>query len=293
MNRTTWLVLALALLVISGVIASQQAFSQQEPYLPPYEVEEESGDASLQQAVPTPIPAATPGDAFFETGSPMPDPDQAPGATVTVPTTEAVPEAPAGGPALASDTVIASYTFDDAAALDGWAFAQSQDDPVAAQEWFILEEELVAPDNSRAVYPFVDPIALPPETLDGDGAVEASALTRGSAERVGLLIGYQDEQNYVALILGTEDSLVYSGLSLIRMIDGEPTVLAQDASLLLEPDSWYRLRLEVAGDTVRALIDDREVAAATLETPLAGNQVGTYAGSEGFAYFDNLRILGN
>jgi hypothetical protein len=110
---------------------------------------------------------------------------------------------------------------------------------------------------------------------------------------VGLLIGYQDEQNYVALILGAEDSLVYSGLSLIRMIDGEPTVLAQDASLLLEPDSWYRLRLEVAGDTVRALIDDREVAAATLETPLAGNQVGTYAGSEGFAYFDNLRILGN
>jgi hypothetical protein len=293
MNRTTWLVLVLALLVISGVIAGQQAFSQQEPNLPPYEVEDESDSASLQHDVPTPIPAATPGDDFFETGSPMPDPDQEPDATITVPTTEAVPEAPTSGPELASDTIIASYTFDDEAALDGWAFTQSQNDPVAAQDWFILESELVAPDNSRAMYPFVDPIALPPDTLDGDGAVEVSALTRGAAERVGLLIGYQDEQNYIALILGTEDSLVYSGLSLIQMIDGEPTILAQDASLLIEPDSWYRLRLETEGDTVRALIDDLQVAEATLDTPLTGNQVGTYAGSEGFAYFDNLRILGN
>jgi hypothetical protein len=276
------------------VIAGQQAFSQQEPYLPPYEVEdEESGDASLQQELPTPIPAATPGADFFETGSPMPDPNQESDATVTVPTAEPVPEAPTGGPALSSETVIATYTFDSEAALDGWAFAQSQNDPVAAQDWFILETELIAPDNSRAVYPFVDPMALAPETLPGDGAVEVSALTRGSAQRVGLLIGYQDEQNYVALILGTEDSLVYSGMSLIRMADGEPTLLAQDASLLLEPDNWYRLRLEAEGDTVRALIDDRQVAAATLETTLAGDQVGTYAGSEGFAYFDNLRILGN
>jgi hypothetical protein len=275
------------------VIAGQQAFSQQEPYLPPYETEEESGDASLQQEVPTPIPAVTPGGDFFETGSPMPQPDQEPGATVTVPTIEAVPDSPTGGPVLASDTVIASYTFDDEAALDGWAFAQSQNDPVSAQDWFILEDQLVAPDNSRAMYPFVDPIALPPETLDGDGAVEASALTRGAAERVGLLIGYQDERNYVALILGTEDSLVYSGLSLIQMIDGEPTLLVQDSSLQLEPNSWYQLRLEAEGNAVRALIDDRQVAEATLETPLAGSQVGTYAGSEGYAYFDNLRILGN
>jgi hypothetical protein len=291
MNRTTWLVLGLALLIISGVIAGQQAFSQNEPHLPPYEVEEESGDASLQQDVPTPIPAATPAEDFFETGSPMPE--ASPEATVTVPTAEPVPDAPAPGPALAGDTLIASYTFDDEAALASWTFTQSRNDPVAAQDWLVLENELVAPDNSRAIYPFTDPMALAPETLPGDGAVAANALTRGSAERVGLLIGYQDEQNYVALILGTADSLVYSGMSLVQMIDGEPTLLSHDSSLLLEPNTWYQLRLEAEGDTVRALIDDRQVATATLDTPLAGDQVGTYAGSEGFAYFDDLRLFGN
>jgi hypothetical protein len=291
MNRTTWLVAGLVLLIVSGIIAGQQAFSHDDPYLPPYAVEDERADTSLQQEVPTPIPAATPGGDFFEMGSPMPETN--PDATVTVPTSAPVPSVPALAPVLAGETVLAHYTFDDAAALAGWTFAQSRNDPVAAQDWLVRENSLVAPDNSRAMYPFVDPLALAPESLSGAGAVEAIALTRGGAQRVGLLIGYQDEQNYVALILGTADSLVYSGMSLVQMIDGEPTLLAHDASLLLEPDSWYGLRLEAEGDTVRALIDQHQVATATVAAPLAGDQVGTYAGSEGFASFNRVRIVGN
>jgi hypothetical protein len=268
------------LLIGSGVALSQQARPQTNPT-----------PATGVQAEPQPTvePRVTPGSIIV--GSPIPTTDVP---TVAVPTSQPVPDSPETGPALASDIVLASYDFatDD---LSGWRFDQISDDPVQPTEWFVRDGTLRGPANEEGFTPFNDTLALAPATDTPASAVEASVLT-SNPSRAGLVLGYASNQDYLALIFNSPESVgqphTGPGLVLVQVVAGEPTVLAQDETLRAELRTWYRLRLDVANTTVTASVDGEPVLTATLDSALTGEDAGLYAGYLGSARFDDLRLMG-
>ncbi len=213
-----------------------------------------------------------------------------------VPTAAPIPPAPQ--PATLSDSAqtIALEDFSSSAALEGWSFAQIEEEPMEAPAWEVRETDtvqqmLVAPDNSAAFNFANDTMAIAPETLAGDGEVTVSART-SSASKMGLVLGYQNPDNFVALVFGAESAVGMSGkgVNLVQVVDGKATVLAFNENVVMEPDRWYTLRLDVAGNEISASVDGGKPLTFTLTTPLAGSSVGVYAGFEGFVFFDNMRI---
>lgn len=104
-----------------------------------------------------------------------------------------------------------------------------------------------------------------------DYSVAVSASPQGATE-IGVLADVQDVKNYLGLFWTA------TGAPQLRaVIDGKPKVLAAAPGLGgFEDKQWYRLRLSVAGGTLRGFIDDHEVMRA--QTGLwARGQVGLWA----------------
>ncbi len=213
-----------------------------------------------------------------------------------VPTAQPLAAAPAAVGLAADEKVVFENDF-RSAELPGWTFGQISWEPLPAPAWEVVTnqyvtEALVAAENKGGMNPVNDTIAVAPVALSGEGAIEVSAQA-GSAEQMGLVVGYEDEQNFTAMIFGSSDAdgICSPGVMLMQMVDGTPTVLEHNPKLLMQHDQWYTLRLTVAGDTISAYVDGELVLTATLTTPLAGAQPGLYAGSDGYVFFDNVRVL--
>jgi hypothetical protein len=212
------------------------------------------------------------------------------------PTAEPIAEAPEPAALAADERII--FADDFSTELEGWTFGQISNVEVAAPEWFVLNDEriqevLFAPENRGRMNVLNDTMAIPPTPLGEEGAVEVSARSNG-ASKLGLVVGYADERNFTAMLFGTPDAggIGSDGLMLVQMEDGSPKVLAYDAELVMERGNWYRLRLEVAGDTIQASVDGETALTATLPEALEGQQAGLYASHDGFAIFDNLQFVG-
>ncbi|NJN65522.1 MAG: hypothetical protein HC884_01830 [Chloroflexaceae bacterium] len=212
------------------------------------------------------------------------------------PTAAPLPEAPEPAALAADETV--RFANDFSTEPEDWTFGQISNIEVAAPKWFVLNDEriqevLFAPENAGRMNVLNDTMAIPPTPLGDAGAVEVSARSSG-ASKLGLVVGYADEQNFTAMIFGTPDAggIGSDGLMLVQMEDGSPKVLAYDPELVLERGHWYLLRLEVEGNTIQASVDGAPALTATLANSLAGQQAGLYASHDGFAIFDNLRFVG-
>jgi hypothetical protein len=274
MKRVSILASLVVVIIIAAVL-----FNQRSNVLSQREV------TGSQEANPTPGIAYTDEVGTVMPASPMPVPPTIP--VVEEPTSTPIPAAPQPEPGLASDQVI--YTF-DAPDLTDWHFGQVFPDVAGAPVWSVEDGNLRAANHENSIYMLNDVLAVPPESLQGDGAVEVSALTT-AATRIGLLLGYQDDQNYVTAIYGPTGTSPREGVTILQMVAGEPTVLAASPETVLQTDTWYNLRFEMQGSTVTASLDGAPVLSAELEQPLAGQQIGLYAGSEGTGFFDNLRIM--
>jgi hypothetical protein len=284
MNRLVVLALALVVLVVSGAVIIQQAFSQNEgPTVVPTVV------------VPTPANADAPtidpgGTVTIVDVEPTTLPTQT---GVDMPTAEPTAEPPDPAPVPAGETVLERYTFDADAALTGWEFSHVKTEgEVAAPPWDMEGDALEATRNPNALWGYNDLLAIAPATVETPGAVEATALARYDS-KIGVLLGYADEQNYVALVLGTQDAPPNpSGLTLMQMVDGDRVILAQDESTFAAENRWYTLRLDIDGTSVSAIVDGTPLLTASLSEPLTGDRAGLYAGSEGDASFTDMIIFG-
>lgn len=282
MKRFYLLASLVAVLIIFVAITGQRVFSQLDDTP---EATTDTSEISEQEEVPTPLlEEATIGPITVE-GS-MPEPEEGP--TVEIPTAVPLPSAPQPAPALADEQVLYLSNFDDSTLTD-WKFTHTGDVRLPVEEWVVNDGQLVSPENLDW---FEDTLALPPVQLAGDGSIEVSGLTAGSASNLGLVLGYQDNQNYTALIFYTAYAPDPKGLTLVQVVNGTATVVAQDANLALEPNTWYQLRCDRAGSVLSVSVNGNPTLTANLPQPLAGEGVGLYAGKEGYAFFDNLRILG-
>lgn len=263
MNRLLIGLLVLALVVAGGIVAGQQAFSQQ--------------DSDSAPAVIVP-------------GTPIAEPGDFP--TVAVPETDPLSRnKPAAQPALANETVLGTFTF-ESEDLTHWDFGQIVADVIDPAPWYVEDGHLRAPINQDSFDLFNDSLALAPLLVSGNYAIEASGVVRFNS-KLGLVIGYQDDDNHVSLVFNTANAAGYdrSGLALVQTVDGERTVLAVDETMVAQDNVWYRLRLDIEGTTVYASIDNAPLLEGELVAPLAGERVGVYGGHEGGAYLDDIRVV--
>ncbi len=260
------------IVVLSLVLVSGQAFSERNPQV------------DVNQVLPTPVAVGSAGTIIV--GSPMPTPP--PNPTVVFPTVEPLPPAPDLDPVLANEQEIAFFDFATGDLRD-WTFGQITPDPAGVVAWEIADGTLVAPYNDLTMYILNDVLAIAPTALAGAGAVEAQVALNLNTH-AGLLLGHADDQNYVVAMFGSADAPRYPGITLMQVVAGQATVLARDPDFTIDK-SWHTLRLEQDGTTVTMLLDGNVVATGTRASPLIGNGVGAYAGSDGGALFDNMRIV--
>jgi hypothetical protein len=246
----------------------------------------------------TPYPTAAVGQSsrgagLVELASPIPfdPPTQEP-----APTMEPLEPAPAPAALMANENEIYFNDF-QSSELEGWLYGQIDWVEIDAQAWSVLDTEtypqmLYAPPNKGAMNLLNDTMAFPPVVLNHDGAIEVSAMA-GIASKVGVVIGFQDEENFIAMIFGAEDAegMGETGLSLVRVEAGERTTLAHNADFVLERGEWYQLHLEREGDTLRARVNDGKPLAVSLPDGTLDGYAGLYACSSGDAFFDNLRLI--
>lgn len=317
MRRFYLLALLVAVLIISSIFMRQRAFSQYDDdsfSVPTEEVQVSEEEVSTEEAqtsdedvptddgllneeeVPTPLPGEevptplpyedSPIGEITVGGEPIPDAPEEPG--IAEEPEEPIPPAPDLAPALAGETVLGVFDF-AAGNLDGWTFTNIEDARLPIYPWEVLDGRLMASDNTDWL---IDTVAVAPTRLSGNGAVEMSGFTGGAAAKLGLVFGYQDTRNYSALILGSPDLPDQQGLSLVQVVDGNYNVVSQDVDTPLEVNTWYQVRCAIDGTTINVNINGTPKMTATLPQPLAGEGVGLYASWQGFAFFDNLRILG-
>ena len=240
-------------------------------------------------AVATPINLVDPNPPTIGIDTTMP--------TATGPTPEAVsagdlrevPAAPVLGAVPAGFKVASSQAF-DAADTSAWSFQSAQPDAIPAPAWTVKNGQLVAADNSGAMLPFNDTLAILGGTTISNGQVEAHAYS-GTASKIGLVLGYQSPQSYIALLLNADQAAFgEAGLRLVQVSNGQTTVLAENKQVKLQRDRWYRLFISIEGSTLRAGAGDTQLSAKLPAAP-QGQQVGLYSGFEGYAFFDNLRVI--
>lgn len=121
-------------------------------------------------------------------------------------------------------------------------------------------------------------------------ALEASVKPLGGA--AGIVFYYQDEENYCVLRMTdrTAAAPVGNRVQLLAYVGGQPKVLAERAGGFL-PGQWYKLRVEVCEDRIRALVDG-EVRLETRSTLFGQGQPGLYVEGAQGAFFDDVACDG-
>lgn len=246
----------------------------------------------------TPYPTAVVGQSsrgpgLVELASPIPFDPPTP---EPAPTMEPLEPAPAPAALMASENEIYFNDF-QSSELENWIYGQIDWVEIDAQAWKVLDTEtypqmLYAPPNTGDMNLLNDTMAMPPVVLNQDGAIEVSAMA-GIASKVGVVIGFQDEENFTAMIFGADDAagLGERGLSLVRVEGGKRTTLAHNADFVLERGEWYQLRLEREDNTLHTSVNGGKPLTISLPAGALDGYAGLYACSRGDAFFDNLRLI--
>lgn len=249
-----------------------------------------TGSAAPQGAAalaPTSGSAAEPADAPLPTvvveGEPAaPIPTISAGGSTLPP----VPPEPAAAPSLAGDVQF-DTDFGSSSDLSAWRFADTLQDPAGAPEWTVEGGRLQVPFNVISDQRFNDVLAITGPAQGPDYTFEAVGLARTSSI-LGVVVGYTDPANYVALLLADDTSPNSKALQLVQVVNGEKNVLASGAQLL-QTNSWYNFQVQVVGTEITASLNGSQVLTGTASAPL-GQQVGLYGSSEGGAFFSSVRL---
>jgi hypothetical protein len=252
----------------------------------------------LQEVTLVPITEPTATSFALVIGSPMPTPP--PETPVIIPTSEPLPPAPALA-ALASDSQTLFATDFSTTDLSDWSYDQLFWEPLPAPTWEVkndqyVSEVLVAPENSEAFTKLNDTMAFPPVSIkDGDNVVIEVSAMPSSGEKIGLVMGDSTTKRYVLMIVGTSHArgIGTSGLTMVKLFgEGGREILYEDSLVMVSNDTWHQLRLERDGDTLRASVDSHDPVAIALPEGLTITHVGLLAGSDGYGFFDYLRVSG-
>jgi hypothetical protein len=109
----------------------------------------------------------------------------------------------------------------------------------------------------------------------------ASAFVKSGGSRVGLIVRYADDKNYLVLLVDAK-----TGEALLTSVrDGKPDVIGRGKAAFTDP--WQKLTLDASGPAVKASLGDAPLLSGTDPHPVAG-RVGMAASGPGEGRFDEL-----
>ena len=123
-----------------------------------------------------------------------------------------------------------------------------------------------------------------------DYSFEAAVSSDRDTTPFGLYVYYQSENNYYRFQWTPDkpDSPGSGRKQLIRMLDGEETVLAERTGGY-KSDQWYKLRVQVSGRRLQAFIDETLVFDVR-DAHLIDGMVGLYGGPKARLTFDDVFV---
>ncbi len=119
-----------------------------------------------------------------------------------------------------------------------------------------------------------------------------SASVKAEHGMMGLIIRYQDPENYLLLRVATVNGRPAGlpSLQLLRVANGEMHELGRANPTIL-PSQWYRLRVEAVDNDIWAYLDD-ELMVHAVDSTFAMGRIGLYAEKTDGAFFDDVRVRG-
>jgi len=110
---------------------------------------------------------------------------------------------------------------------------------------------------------------------------------------VGICFYYQDRDNYYLFRWADDESVCdYAGKKqLIKVINGEKSVLAEKERGYEDPLRLYTIKTRVYEDNIKVFIDDKEIFNIS-DSTLTYGRIGLYAENAEWAEFDDVRVVG-
>jgi pyruvate,water dikinase len=139
-------------------------------------------------------------------------------------------------------------------------------------------------DNVKAYYYF--PLAIAKESRVGDAVIAARVRPMGGRidQAGGLAFGLRNVGNYFVLrVNALENNLI-----LFEFVNNRRFTRAS-ASLEIETDRWYEIRVETSGNRILGFLDGELVIDTTSEWPAQG-YVGLWAKADSVTAFKDLTI---
>ncbi len=135
-------------------------------------------------------------------------------------------------------------------------------------------------------------VLLSPYSSDSQSyELSVAAKTGGEYNNfLGIVFGYLNPSNYFAFLW--EDPANYYGTSkvkLVKMVNGNETVLAQNSSPGMVADSWYELKVKVGSGQTKVDVNGQEVLSASQTPALRESGVHSDDNDSG-VYYDNFVV---
>lgn len=123
---------------------------------------------------------------------------------------------------------------------------------------------------------------------DVDVTVQFKALSGNFEQSAGVMVRYQDKDNYYVLRANAK----VGNVALFKVTDGKLEMFA-DRSTAVTLKKWQKLRLLAKGDAFEAFLDDVSLFTAKDGAINDAGKVGLWTRSDSEALFDDLKIVVN
>jgi pyruvate,water dikinase len=139
-------------------------------------------------------------------------------------------------------------------------------------------------DNIEAYYYFPLAIVKDSEVSDATLQVRVKPVAGSVDQAGGLAFGIRNINNYFVLrVNALEDNVI-----LFEYVNNKRLTRAT-VHKEIKKEQWYRITVEISGNTLKGYLDDELVMEYTAERPLAG-YVGLWTKADSVTYFDELTI---
>jgi hypothetical protein len=102
----------------------------------------------------------------------------------------------------------------------------------------------------------------------------------------GVVWRYRDSENYLLARIDVMDNRV----RLYRVVNGNLATFGREDDLKLKPDTWYTLRVEHKGRTIKVYLDDEALIVERDRHFRDAGKVGLWTKADAKTYFDDLRF---
>jgi predicted phosphodiesterase len=197
----------------------------------------------------------------------------------------------------AQETILFTENFDDGN-FNGWTIIDDPEPRSGPSNWLVEAGELRQTSNIWSYDPPAEFIYhLGSHAVSGDTSwtdYSLNAILRSTDnDGIGLIVRYQDPQNYYRILLMSDAGNSGSSNSAIqriqKFVNGEPRTLLQNKVSSAFPPGYFSLTADVRGDSIKAYLNGVEIGAVEDDEYQKG-KIGVLVYANSGARFDSITV---